>query len=418
MRNALKRRAFCSQVLSSSLLGAALSIPAAAQAASVVSTRERSLGLLFGGLIGDALGGPVEFSDVDHSDFLMDLRNWPKDRQITESDLQALADNLPLLGYQDLRPDPAAYGPWKSSAPAGTLTDDSRHKIILMRAIRKAQADRRPLAADHIAESFLSFQPPAAAGDSQQEVALLCEEGLREYRFAARWLLGERALDRARPLERLWAGVDNCSGQMMFPPLAVAYAGRPEQAYMRTFDLDFIDTSMARDFASALNAGLAAVLATELDDQSVGQRWQALFGSMRATDPYRLRDVPYAGRQLDRWLDKADEFVARSKGRPWRLFELLESEGQPTYWWDAHFTLLAPACMIKFCDFNPLAAMHLTLDFGHDTDSYAQVLGCMVGAVHGVDIWPPQMVAAVETSIKNDYNESVEAWYETLKQVK
>ena len=98
------------------------------------------------------------------------------------------------------------------------------------------------------------------------------------------------------------------------------------------------------------------------------------------TDPFRFRDVPFAGRQLDRWLDLSDSIVQRARGCPATMYRLLEQEGKPVYYWDAHFTLLVPLTMLKACRFNPLAAMHLTLDFGHDTDSYAQVLGAMIGA--------------------------------------
>jgi ADP-ribosylglycohydrolase len=58
--------------------------------------------------------------------------------------------------------------------------------------------------------------------------------------------------------------------------------------------------------------------------------------------------------------------------------------------------------------------MHLILDFGHDTDSYAQVLGAMVGAVHGPDIFPASMRDNVETSLKSDYHESIDDWIDTI----
>ncbi len=41
----------------------------------------------------------------------------------------------PARGY---RLEPAPYGPWPARAPAGTVTDDTRHKIVLMRALRSA----------------------------------------------------------------------------------------------------------------------------------------------------------------------------------------------------------------------------------------------------------------------------------------
>ena len=162
-------------------------------------------------------------------------------------------------------------------------------------------------------------------------------------------------------------------------------------------------------------AGLAAALDPALDDAKPSKRWDALFKAMRDIDPYGLADVPFTGRPLRKWLDKADELVDRCQGQPKRLYRLLETDGKPVYWWDAHFTLLVPICMVKLCNFQPMAAMHLVLDFGHDTDSYAQVLGGIAGAVHGPRIFAPEMIAAVKNTLRADNDERVEQWLEVLR---
>ncbi len=136
---------------------------------------------------------------------------------------------------------------------------------------------------------------------------------------------------------------------------------------------------------------------------------------MRETDPYRLNKVPFAGRPLHRWMDMAEDVANRAQRRPAKLFELLETDGRPTYWWDAHYTLLVPMAMLHFCDFNVAAALHLTLDFGHDTDSYAQVLGCLGGAVCGVDVFPKSMRDAVRQAVMTEYGEDVDTWEDLLK---
>ena len=45
------------------------------------------------------------------------------------------------------------------------------------------------------------------------------------------------------PVERLWAGISNCSGQMALPPIAAIFPGSPERAYRETFAVDFIDAN-------------------------------------------------------------------------------------------------------------------------------------------------------------------------------
>ncbi len=408
----MKRRTF---LTSSSALPVLLwfSREATATADAPIENRDRLRGTLLGGLIGDALGGPIEFRDLPASETgLAGARAWGDDERLTRARLQVLSESIPLLGYEEFRPETAPYGPWRSHAPAGTLTDDSRHKIVLVRALAAAKTEGRAASAEDIARQFLAFEPENE-NDSEQ-LRDLNEEGFREYRYAARWLLGERDESMARPLERLWAGVNNCSGQMMFPPLAVKYAGDPERAYRATYELDFIDTPYAKDMAAALVAGLASVLSSGQDQASVEGRWQCLLEAMQATDPFAYRDVPFAGRQLDQWMTRAREFAERAKGKPKQLYRLLETEGEPVFWWDAHFTMLVPLSMLHLCDFDPLAALHLTLDFGHDTDSYAQVLGCMIGAVHGASVFPERMVEAVESRLQSDFDENVDSWLEIL----
>lgn len=375
----------------------------------------RTRGMLIGSLIGDALGGPIEFlSAEDVGSVMPGARSWDPSKVVDLPIRKQLADSLRMHSYTQLRPETAAYGPWIASAPSGTITDDSRHKIILLRTLREMlSANRSRITQQDLARQFVAFQPRQDRAPDAS-LAELVDEGLREYRYAARWILGDRDPDVALPVERLWSGIANCSGQMVLLPLAAVFPGDPDTAYRETYAIDFVDAPIARDIVSAINAGLAAVLAPELDLVTEKQRWTALLEALRKTDPYRMSEVPFAGRPLDRWIDLSESIVKRSKGRPARVYELLESEGKPVYYWDAHFTLLVPLTMLKLCDYDPLAAMHLTLDFGHDTDSYAQVLGAMAGAVHGPDLFPQAMQTDVAARLLDDYGESVDGWVNTV----
>jgi hypothetical protein len=391
------------------------SLAASTLNADVASHPQRIRGMLVGSLIGDALGGPLEFAPGLKTRHIMpDARGWGEARVVDDAVRRELSRSLKMFGYADLRPETAAYGPWRASAPPGTLTDDSRHKIVLMRALRKMVAEGGDrLTEQDLARQFVVFQPDPTQ-TAKGHLAELLDEGLREYRYASRWVLGERDSGASFPTQRLWAGIPNCSGQMALIPLAGLFPGDPEAAYRETYRLDFIDAPLARDIASALNAGLAAALDPGLDAGSASDRWAALFAAMRQTDPYRIADVPFAGRPLDRWMDLADSIVDRCGGRPAEAYRLLESEGDPVYFWDAHFTLLVPMTMLKLCQYDGLAAMHLTLDFGHDTDSYAQVLGAMVGAVHGPDIFAAPMRDNVHAALRRDYRESIDDWMTTI----
>lgn len=381
--------------------------------------RDHAAGLLIGGMIGDALGGPVEFTSApsEHTG-LADLRSWSDERKVNASDFKELAETLPINGYGQLRPSSAPYGPWGRRCPVGTVTDDTRHKIVLMQAVEAALASNRRVRQEDIARAFLEFRPRGGSGVSKSELEALNAEGFREYRMASRWLLGERDLGKARPIERLWGGINNCSGQMMFPPLAVLFQADAELAYRETFALDFIDAGQARDFVAALNAGLAASLDVRLVDASVETRWNSLLDGLRNTDPFGMKEIPFAGRPLDKWLSKSEELAEKAQGSPKQLYRLLETEGKPEYWWDAHFTLLVPLAILRFCEYSPLASLHMTLDFGHDTDSYAQVLGCLIGAIHGADVFPASIVSAVHATMKADYGQDINGWASTLERAR
>lgn len=50
-----------------------------------------------------------------------------------------------------------------------------------------------------------------------------------------------------------------------------------------------------------------------------------------------------------------------------------------------------------------------------DTDSYAQVLGCLGGAVRGIDVFPKPMRDAVRRAVLTEYGEDVDTWGDLLK---
>ena len=380
---------------------------------------ETVIGMLYGSLIGDALGGALEFaSDEMRAGRVANCRSWDENRRLDPSSIQELGESLHMWGYEEIRPQTAPYGPWIASAPAGTVTDDSRWKVVLIRAFRAAHRDgQRELTQQDIARAIVAFKPDANR-EPNEATARLIDEGLREYRYASQWVLGVRDPKIALPLDRLWAGAPNCSGQMMMLPLAACFAGQPENGYRRCFDLNFVDGPGANDITSAIVAGLANLLGETSTGDSVADRWRRMESTMRDTDPYRIRDVPFVGRPLNQWLDFADSIVRRADGRPKIAYRLLETEGKPIYYWDAHFTLLVAVVLLKLTGYDPLASLHLGIDFGHDTDSYTQLMGAMIGAVHGVAVFPDEMQIQVAERMEADFGENVSSWSEILSTAK
>lgn len=375
-------------------------------------TRNRITGMLLGSLYGDALGGPVEFKpNQELAQWLPDLRTWSADRFGKELASGELAKRLQLLPYKGIRPAVAPYGPWEPNAAAGTVTDDSRHKIIVMQCLTKVAKSTASATAKDLSQAYLDFaRLPAVAANSKY--VALAEESFREYQSAARWLLGERDLEKAFPPDRIWVGISNCSGQMALPPVAGLYPAEPDAAYRAAYSLDFIDTGGAKDISAALVAGLAQAIGSEKKNSQ--ERWNEVFEAIRSTDPYRYADVPFAERPATEWLDFAVRASERANGSPLELFRILEKEGRPKYYWDAHFAYACAIAFLHFCDFQPQEALVVSLAFGHDTDSAAQVIGALAGAVHGTRTFPANDLEHVQNRLLKDYAQDVQAWVDVL----
>ena len=57
-----------------------------------------------------------------------------------------------------------------------------------------------------------------------------------------------------------------------------------------------------------------------------------------------------------------------------------------------------------------MASMELMMEFGHDTDSYAQVMGAILGAIHGRSVFPEDMIQTVNSRMKEQFGQNVDDW--------
>jgi len=74
------------------------------------------------------------------------------------------------------------------------------------------------------------------------------------------------------------------------------------------------------------------------------------------------------------------------------------------------------ACMAiaQLCRYEPLASIQLALEFGHDTDSTAQLMGAMMGAVYGAAVFPTPLRQLVTQRLRLDYDEDLQEWVDFL----
>lgn len=346
-------------------------------------------GMLIGSLIGDAAGGPVEFV------FPPQRSHWSKTTEkLTSEGKEELVGLFKLRSYPK-KAEPFAQ--WEDYAPAGTVTDDSRFKLILFNTIKNHHGR---LTRETFARSVLEFRDelPSEYQDNY-------DDWIPEIAYATRWALGER--EDAYPVERIWGGIPTMEGQMPFLPIAALNPYDPEWCYKKTYELGYFDVGVAKDMNSALVAGLARAL------QKDGS-WENMERAMREVDPYAYNKTVYVKRELTLWLDRAHQFVEKAEGNVATLFAILENQLQTVYWWEAWVPIVVVMAVAEITDYHPLASMQLILEFGHDTDSYAQVMGAILGAIHGKDVFPESMRNTVNMRMKEQFGQSVEQWMELI----
>jgi ADP-ribosylglycohydrolase len=411
----VSRRRFLRQTVAGcvALVSSSSMATAEAKASSVALLRDRVSGLLIGTLLGDALGGPIEFQDPAKVRALPNgPKAWSAEVTLDPAAMRALADRLTMRRYNELRPVPEPYGHWTPNALPGTVTDDSRHKMVLLDTLRQAEStDAWPIGEQQLAEAYLAW-PDGRRSDFESRYGELRRQWLEQIEFAARWTLGERDLSRALPTERLWVGLPTCCGQMTLLPLAAIYPGQPEAAYLAADSVDFLDNGFGRDMSCALVAGLARALTVNVDSARPRSAWEQVFAAMRAVDPYSYGRVPWSQRAVDRWLNFALETARDAQSRPAACFARLDQEFALTTKWEAHVPYVVIFAAMELANYDPLAGLQLCMEWGHDTDSYAQLLGAFIGALHGTEVFDVNMRSAVATRLQADYGESVDEWVE------
>ena len=351
---------------------------------------DRVYAMLLGSTIGDAAGAPLEFF------YPAQRSHWScKDVPIGPEAISELSSSFSLTPHFRKA---GSFAQWQDYAPAGTVTDDTRFKMILIDALK----EELRLSPNAFARQILSFEDRFGASRKQ-----LCQSWLDEFGKAAHWQLGERKNGKGLPPERLWGGITSLAGQMALLPVAALFPQDLEATYKKAWELDFIDHGLARDINAALVTGLAEALRP-------GASWQSIEKAMRTTDPYGYGDSRYGQRALEVWLDFSHQAVARSKGSVKMLFSILESELQAKVWWEAWVPLVVLFSFAEITQYDPLAALQLTLEFGHDTDSYAQLMGAFMGALHGPEIFPIQIREQVEKRLQTDYGQDLKTWTQIL----
>ncbi len=379
--------------------------------------RNKTKGLLLGTFIGDALGGPIEFQG--HPE-IQASPNPPKlwtdtNEIINDAALKAAAERLYFREYKYVLPFAQSYGCWAANAPPGSVTDDSRHKFIFLHMLRNAQ-QKKLIAVNDItlANAYLTWSKSKTI-TTHPGYDTMCPQWLDESYKAINWLKGNREPGKAYPLERLWNALPTCYGQMALTPMAALYPGQPEKAYLSAYNIAWFENGFAKDMIAAINAGLSKALTLDPTKMTNEQLWTEVINTMKNTDPYDYKKVPWCERQVDRWMNLSDYYVKEANGSPAKLFALLDKEFMYTTKWEAQVPYNFIFCCLKICKYDPLAAMQMSIEWGNDHDSYAQLLGAFVGAIYGPEIFTNELKTTITKRLRLDYDEDIDECVNTLE---
>lgn len=315
-------------------------------------------GSLFGGAIGDALGGPVEpwVTDLDYIESQFGFRR-----------IEELVDYLPDGPHWYFR-----------GSPKGTYTDDTILKNIVCLGIIDSQGriGAREFAAayaKHMRREYFIREPGQLwPGEAVIWFKLYFHITNQPYND----LLSEFPDARDLGQGNLPAG----DAAMMITPIGLINAGDPAQAGMDAAEVSsVIQSGVSATAPSALAAAVAAAMVpgATIDD--------ALAAGMRHTDERTRMRVEKAMALAEKSKDPA-EFKARFHD------SMLLGVADALEMVSATFGILAAT------KGDYLQAVIEGANFQRDSDTIAAMAGSIAGALHGFDALPSDWVEAVRAA--------------------
>ncbi|MBO0936965.1 ADP-ribosylglycohydrolase family protein [Fibrella sp. HMF5335] len=381
------------------LLGA---ITAQAQPTARLSRDElhdRVLGMLVGSAIGDAMGAPTEM--------------WSREMIGTMYGS--------VTGLDSMVREPSAEGTWYMNLPAGGTTDDTRWKKLTVSYLltqRGGPLDARAFAG-HILTQYradvqrlknTSGDDPGAFEANTRRMAWL-----QEWAKVAKPYAAQNWPAYVDALSGFYGGEMTCAGLLYAPVLGTLFPGQPERAYAETFRLAIFDLGYARDLTALTGAMMAAAMTPGATPESVlnvlrdvdpqGYFQSRLVGRMGYRALERARSVVYKAAQ---WTPPAAlntaGLVFPRHGRADTLalarrqyaFTLLDGYNQDSPIRSGEIFQITLTAML-YGGFDFLKSLQFAVNFGRDNDTTGAIIGAILGACHGADKLPKDLVNQVLT---------------------
>ena len=347
----------------------------------------RILGCMIGNTIGDAFGAVVEFANAE------------KLREITGK--LWLDEFLPYQKDKGTHP----VGVWEVGPPRGTGTDDTRNNQILVECVIRNSG--------LINSQFLAIEYIDRYRDREKFYPRHVELAQRHFRGFYNSSCAHLGMIETPSANPSWVTLAKGSGRPSLMGLislglaGLLYCNEPEEAYRKTFELDFMDIGYARD-ATAM---MAAMISTALGGNISGREMVEVG---LQTDPFGYGRRRLMVSRIRRFLQIADESDSDQA-----LIDALSAEVQHLHPYDPIDVLGVPVAALYYSDGDPIrtiamAANDRDLDESgnlkqlRDVDCTGGVAGALVGALCGIEAFPDDWVKDTIEANKQVYDINLE----------
>ena len=328
---------------------------------------EKIAGSIYGGAIGDALGGPVE----------------GKDEQFIKTRYGGRITHLEP--YQT-----ATGGAANLSAEAGTYTDDTRLKNLLSQAIIEKKGR---VTAEDLADVWRREMNPDVFFPTEQiaYMKIVLREGLKRFAYAKEINPSITARDFGRGV------LPACDANMMISPVGLINAFNPYQAALDAYEISLLFQS---GYAASSCAPIAAAVAVAMQPDAT---WETVLAAAR-----EYADV-YTSLFLNKVLQTASESADINE------FKRLFYEKHLVHFVDPMEVVPAAFGIFAVCKGHYRDCVIEAANFGRDCDTIAGIVGSIAGALHGIEAIPADWAATVRAANPvPDLDAQVQGLYEAL----
>ena len=330
---------------------------------------QKIAGSIYGGAIGDALGGPVE----------------GKDETFIKSRYGGRITTLEPY-------DTARMGAANLGAEAGTYTDDTRLKNLLCQAIIEKHGR---VTAEDLAEVWRRGMKPECFFFTEQ---------IAYTKVKARELLSRLPYSReinpsitARDFGQ--GAFPACDANMMISPIGLINAFNPSQAALDAYEVSLLFQS---GYAASSCSPIAAAVAEAMRPDAT---WRTVIDT--AKDYSGL----YTSLYLNKVLQTADEATDAAQ------FKRLFYDRHLVHFVDPMEVVPAAFGIFAVCKGEYTECVLEAANFGRDCDTIAGIVGSIAGALHGIEAIPSDWVAKVKAANPvPDLDEQVHGLYEALRE--